>query len=210
MNLWGRFSKAREDTSSTPLLPGTGLTSSVKTDTVTLHHSWTIGPQMVNELKANYVRANASSLGELSGTKNIAGSTLGIPGVSGAAIDFGTPSFNGQGDNFLSLGENAFGHPLQKIQNVYGYGDDWSLNKGRHTIKAGVDFRHEYLNLLSHNLARGSYSSPVSATAALGGSGGVSLPSFLLGISHHSQIAPREPAHPLFPWAPGHFIHDGL
>jgi len=135
MNLWGGFPR-RGRTLFNSIAAGTGLTNSVKTDTVSLHHSWTIGAQMVNELKANYVRANASSLGQLSGTQNIAGSTLGIPGVSGAAIDFGLPSFSASGDSFFStLGENAFGHPLQKIQNVYGYGDDWSLNKGRHTIK---------------------------------------------------------------------------
>ena len=59
--------------------------------------------------------------GSCSGTQNLAGSTLGIPGVSGSAIDFGLPQFNGSGDNFFSaLGEQAFGHPLQKIQNVWG------------------------------------------------------------------------------------------
>jgi hypothetical protein len=212
MNLWGRFSQSREDNNNPSgygLLPGTGLTNAVKTYTATAHHSWTIGARMVNELKASYVRANAGSLGQLSGGQNLAGSTLGIPGVSGSSIDAGLPQFNASGDNFFSaLGEQAFGHPLQKIQNVWDFGDDWSLNKGRHFIKAGVDFRHEYLNLLSHNLSRGSYNFPVKATAALDGSGGLSLAAFLLGISNDAEVATGDAHDHLFRWTQSYYVQD--
>ena len=208
MNLWGRYSRSREDSGTTGLLPGTDQIDSVSTDTVTLHHSWTIGGRMVNELKASFVRANAARLNQLSGTTNIAGATLGIPGVSGAAIDYGLPSFSGSGDNFLSLGENAFGIPLQKVQTTTEYGDDFSINKGNHVIKIGLSFRHEYLNILSHNLSRGSFTSPAAATASLGGGGGLSVASFLLGISNDSEVATGDAHNHLFRWTQAYYIQD--
>jgi hypothetical protein len=208
MNLWGRYSRSREDSGSTGILPGTGQTSSVKTDTVTLHHSWTIGGHIVNQLKGSFVRANAAVLNELSGKQNIAGGTLGIPGVSGEPIDFGLPSFAGAGDNFLSLGENAFGIPLQKVQTTVEFGDDWSMTKGSHVIKVGVSFHHEYLNILSHNLARGSFTSPAVATAALDQSGGLSVASFLMGISNDSEVATGDAHNHLFRWTQAYYIQD--
>src|SRR5262249_51390825 len=128
-----------------------------------LHHSWTISSRMINEARASFLRLNSSRLGELAFKENVS-AQIGIPGTSGLPQDFGMPSFSGN-DPYCCISEQSFGHPLRNVDNIYEYGDDWSLNHGRHLIKAGVNFRREQINVLADNISRGAFNITHAATA---------------------------------------------
>ena len=215
MNLFGRYSWAREDASNPSLVPGGGTVESVKTESLTLHHSWTITPRMVNEFHANYLRLNSGRLGNLAGKTDV-GSELGIPGLSTIPLDWGLPSFGGD-DPYCCVGEDAFGHPLKNTDNIFEYGDDWSLSHGRHLIKAGMNLRREQLNVTAHNIARGSFSFKRESTAEIGDcetdpetpcQPGLSLASFLLGISRDSELAVGDSYVHLRRWAHAYYLQD--
>jgi hypothetical protein len=217
MNLWGRYSYGREKFVGSDPLPERGIRQDVVTSTITLHHAWTITPRMVNEARVNYLRFGMTNYGALAFKDNVA-ADIGIPGTSAFPADWGAPDFESD-DGLLSLGEDQIGHPVQNIDNVYEYGDDWSLSHGRHLIKAGLNFRREQLNVFAHNWPRGAFSLESASTAPMvlndDGStsldtslGGNSVASFLLGISQVSAVGVGDTYVHLRRWAQSYYIQD--
>jgi hypothetical protein len=217
MNIYGRYSYGREKAVNANPLPERGIQQNVLTETLNLHHSWTITPVMVNELRADYLRLGVTNYGALAFKHNVA-ADIGIPGTSNFPADWGAPDFESD-DSLVSLGEDQIGHPVRNIDNVYEYGDDWSLSHGRHLIKAGANIRREQLNIFAHNWPRGAFTSESASTAPAvvnpdgslsfdTSAGGVSVASFLLGISQVAAVGVGDTYVHLRRWAQAYYIQD--
>jgi uncharacterized protein YaiE (UPF0345 family) len=96
--------------------------------------SWvhTFSPNWLNEARAGYQR-NRNDI------------TTAVPGIPSIAFDDGSAGFGSYN-----------GYPQFFSENVYSYGDMMTFVRGKHTIKAGADFRRNLENS-QFNVARPSY-----------------------------------------------------
>jgi len=113
--------------------------SKIQTQTATLGATWAFSPFSANEIRVNYSRNDTEArytLDNLGGAKPLAESTIPFP-----------PPFTSQNSTltyfvfsageFLSVGKIA--HNLQRQVNLV---DSLSLQRGVHSLKFGVDYRH--------------------------------------------------------------------
>lgn len=113
-------------------------TSPVKIHTATVGATWTVSPTITNDFRFNYSRTNASdtlSLDSLGGAVVPASVPLPSPYTTqNADLLFAIYSL---GNNWY-LGNGKYGHSLQRQINLV---DNFSVQRGSHSLKFGVDFR---------------------------------------------------------------------
>jgi hypothetical protein len=192
--LFGRYSYAKDSTDPvTPLPEGSGnITAGAIGLTNTTAQSFvagylhSFGNQVLNEFRFGYTRRAVDRTSVLLDAP--ASEALGIPGIpANAAFDNTVP-------NFLIGGLQQLGPPVNTnsdfktdVTQVY---DAVSIQRGRHSIKSGVDFRLERLNVIQPPSPTGQFTFNTVLTSsqglanigtALASSTGNSLASFLLG-----------------------------
>jgi hypothetical protein len=189
----------------TPLPDGSGnLTSGAigPTDTralaAVLSHGHSFGPRALNELRLGYTRRSVARTGLLlDGTPSAA---LGIPGIpTNAAYENAMPTFTI--DGFQQLGSPA-NTSSDSTTDVTQLVDTVSLQRGRHSLKAGVDFRLERLDITQPPSPTGAFRFTSQGSDLPGTAGtGLSLASLLLGQTQgfsidlqHSQFRERAKA----------------
>jgi hypothetical protein len=130
---------ATGDTSYNPVM-GTFATTTDATN-VAIAYNWIIRPDLMNELRGGWTRANFSYTYPQALQGNSIISALGIAGLPG-------PPKNGLGGvpvfymgNLLGGATNQYGHPRVEGNGVWELGDNLTWIRGRFTSKFGFDFR---------------------------------------------------------------------
>ena len=185
-HVFGRYSYAIEKSSPvTPLPEGSGnITSGFIGANSTLGQSVASGyihsfsNRTANELRFGYTRRAATQVGtQLDSPPSQALSLPGIP--SNAAFQNILPTFTINGVQQLGSPSNA---SLDSRTDVTELVDSVSFLRGRHAIKAGLDFRWERLDIIQPPQPTGVFNFSTLFTDLPGVSGtGNALASFLLG-----------------------------
>lgn len=184
--VFGRYSYAKADTSPvTPLPDGSGsITSGVTGVTAVLGQSYVanyvhvFNERMENELRFGYTRRSISARAtELSAPPSEA---LRLPGIpSNAAFQNTLPTFTINGFQQLGSPANTATDFNTDVTEVV---DTLSFRRGNHSLKAGLDFRWERLNIIQPPQPTGLFNFSTLFTDLPGTAGtGNSLASFLLG-----------------------------
>lgn len=192
--VYGRFSIAKDLTSPvTPLPDGSGnITTGVTGLTDTKAHAFAgnymhvFNPRVLNELRFGYTRrAINRQATELDSPPS---QSLQIPGIpTNGAFENTLPTFAIAGLQQLGPSANTASNFRTDVTQVF---DAVSIQHGRHSIKAGIDFRWERLDVIQppsptglfsfNSLFTNSQSIPTIGTA-LSTFTGNALASFLLG-----------------------------
>jgi hypothetical protein len=102
-----------------------------------------VSPSMVNSFTANYgrIQFNNGVSTDPSGIFGLTGNTVvGIPGNPQKTAGFSAQNFNGTGGNGYPSGFGTNPSPEIFVDNVFGYSDNFTWQKGRHLFKFGGEF----------------------------------------------------------------------
>ncbi|HEY4360187.1 MAG TPA: TonB-dependent receptor [Bryobacteraceae bacterium] len=174
-----RYSYLRDDdTPVTPLPDGSGsLTSGVighaltRGDSIAAEDDWTISPSTLNQARFGWSRRDLNQASLQSGGITIPG----LPQNSFASV---LPIFSVAG--FQQVGPTTAANS-RFTTSITEYLDTFSMVRGRHTIKAGMDLRREALDVLNPPNPTGSFTFSTTGTDSATATGGNAVASLLLG-----------------------------
>jgi outer membrane receptor protein involved in Fe transport len=183
--MFGRYTVSNETGFIPSGLPGSGANSRVRAHHATLGETHSIRPNIVNEARFGFARLALGRVSENAFKRDIV-TEVGIPGVQFAGPEvWGVPSVTIPG--YTTIGDDNFFLPMLLRDNTFQWLDTVSISAGRHTIKAGGEFRRFQFNIAQLFTPRGDIRFNANFTTRFAGTGGAdatgdSLASFLLGL----------------------------
>ena len=108
----------------------------INTQTATVGSTWSIGPSLLNDVRFNYSRTNASGsfyLDSFGGAVPVLPSLPSPYTTNNSYFTFAISS--------VALGSMQIGKLQENTQRQFNFVDSLSIQKGRHNLKAGIDFR---------------------------------------------------------------------
>ena len=177
--VFARYTYLRDDdTPVTPLPDGGGsLTSGVighaitRGDGVVAEHEWTLSPMDLNQARFGYTRRGLDQSALQNGG-------LGIPGIPSNSFASVLPTISVAG--FQQIGPTAAANS-NFTTSVTEFLDTFSMVRGRHTIKFGIDIRREALDVLNPPNPAGSFTFNTTGSNSSSATGGNAIASLLLG-----------------------------
>jgi hypothetical protein len=156
----------------------------------------TISPNMVAHFGAGFFRfLNPDSAPP--GVLNY--DVVGQLGLVGSATGVGFPNISGLGGNINGLGPSTADHQITNMASMTG---SWTWVHGKHTYKAGFEFKQQVYSDQNYQGAEGVYAFsanqtaiPFLGTTAVGGTGGGvgnGYASFLLGDTNSTTVNPAK------------------
>ena len=203
--LYGRFSYAKDVTTPvTPLPDGSGSIASgvtgptdTKAQSLVVNHLHVFNPRLLNELRAGYTRRKVERKAtQLDGSPS---DSLQIPGIpTNGAFENTLPTFTIAGLQQIGSTANTASDFRTDVTQIF---DAISTQHGRHSIKFGLDFRWERLDVIQPPSPTGNFSFNTLFTnsqalptigSALSSFTGNALASFLLGQVQNFSIDIQE------------------
>ncbi|MCS7025458.1 MAG: carboxypeptidase-like regulatory domain-containing protein [Bryobacteraceae bacterium] len=184
----GRYSWGDENQTVEQLkLNGDTVVSNFKQ--VMVSNTRVISTSMVNEARFGYTRFYNTNGPELAFKRDVVGE-LKIPGLaSGPPVQWGIPNVSLQGV-YSGFGNSSEG-PYEINNGAIQFVNNFSMVRGKHSIKIGGEVRRDRYDQVGNQFARGQFTFTNNATRslALPGRSGDNFADFLLGETFQAEAA---------------------
>ena len=168
-------------------VPGFGCAQTFLAQLYSLTETHILSPTVVNEARFGYTQLHDAKLSQDSNIEF--NKTYGIPGFSDTLpLNGGVPQTAVTG--FATLGGSS-GYPQDRFDHTYDMGDNFIWNKGKNSLKFGVEFVAFQVNDLFYSNTRGSYTFTNTST---GPTSTYVIGDLLLGLPATSTANPVSPA----------------